>query len=473
MKQTQSMIVFARILVDGAMIWLGLILAYFIRMVWFEAFGLGAPATLISLEGFIEFSIKMTVFLVLMMALNRQYRFEKNHKWFREWATLFWSFSAGLALILVIFFFTKYQFFSRFIMGMAWVCGLVLLTFGRILLRVLQHQLLQRNIGRSRLLILGTSTLAHDLHDTIKDDVHFEIIGFLSGKKNAPKQFCNQKVYGGFSQFEKTVEKHTVDHVILAGESLHLKSIQKIVQLCHIKGITFEFLPDPVNVDLTSVEVSTLRGQPIITVLNTRMMGWGLVIKSITDFVLAFVALILLLPVLVLIALRIKCEDPKAPVFYAASRVGKNGKPFRCVKFRSMVANAEELKKELLKKNTRKGGVFFKMEDDPRVTKFGKFLRKSSLDELPQIWNVLKGEMSWVGPRPHLPEEVTQYTDEDRRLIGVKPGLTGFAQINGLSHLSFEEEMKLELYYLKNWSLWLDIIIFIKTIGIVIRGKNS
>ena len=229
MKKTQFILVFARILTDAVMILCGLVLAYFIRMVWFDTFNLGAPNTLISFTGFLELSIKITVFLIFVLALNRQYRFEKNPKWFGEWATLFWGFSAGLALLLVMFFFGKYQFFSRFIIGMVWVCGVVLLIFGRLLIRIAQHQLLRQNIGRSRLLIIGTSSLAEDLYQSIENDVHFEIIGFISGKKNIPKTFSTKPVLGGLGQFEKISETHEIDHVILAGESLHLKSIQKIV----------------------------------------------------------------------------------------------------------------------------------------------------------------------------------------------------------------------------------------------------
>lgn len=138
-----------------------------------------------------------------------------------------------------------------------------------------------------------------------------------------------------------------------------------------------------------------------------------------------------------------------------------------------MVPDAEKQKKKLLKKNDRKGGVLFKLENDPRVTSLGKFLRKTSLDELPQLWNVFWGDMSLIGPRPHLPEEVKKYDADHHPLLSIKPGITGYAQINGRSKLSFEEEMKYELFYLKHWNLWLDLIILIKTIWIVLRRKNS
>ena len=137
-----------------------------------------------------------------------------------------------------------------------------------------------------------------------------------------------------------------------------------------------------------------------------------------------------------------------------------------------MVPDADEKKKKLLKKNQRKGGVLFKMDNDPRITKLGKILRKWSIDELPQLWNVIRGDMSLIGPRPHLPEEVRKYAKDDLRVLSIRPGITGFAQVNGRSSLSFKEEMNYELFYLKNWSFKLDIIIFIKSLLVVLKRKN-
>ncbi len=470
MKKIQLIEVFGRMVIDTMMTFFGLLIAYGVRMVWYETFGIAPPETLISFEGFIRFSLNVSLFLLLIFALNGRYKFGVDQKIREEWANILWSFSAGFALLIILFFFLKYQFFSRFIVGMAWVCGYVLLLCGRILIRSIKQQALKRGKGRDRVLILGNNKVGKKISQILNDDVRFNFIGFLTEKELSKK---GEKILGSYDEFEKIIEKESIDQLILAGDDLHNKSIQKIIQLCHIRGIQFQFFPDAIDVDLTSVQVSVIQDQPLITILNTRMMGWGLLIKTIADYIIAIVAGIMISPILAGIALKIKMSDPKSSVIYTADRVGKNGKYFKCLKFRSMVENADELKKQLMEENERKGGVFFKMKDDPRVTKFGKFLRHTSLDELPQIWNVLRGEMSWVGPRPHLPEEVKRYTDEDRRLIGVKPGMTGFAQINGLSNLSFEEEMKFELYYLKKWSLWLDLIIFIKPVGIVLRRRNE
>jgi len=177
------------------------------------------------------------------------------------------------------------------------------------------------------------------------------------------------------------------------------------------------------------------------------------------------------LPFFIIIAAVIKI-DSKGPVFFKQKRVAKRGY-FYLYKFRSMVDNAESLKKKLMHKNERKEGILFKIKNDPRITKAGKILRKTRIDELPQFINVLKGEISLVGPRPHLPNEVKKYKRRHRIVLAIKPGVTGMAQVSGASDLSFEDEVRLDAYYIENWSLFLDFIIIIKTFMVVFKGQGA
>ena len=222
--------------------------------------------------------------------------------------------------------------------------------------------------------------------------------------------------------------------------------------------------------DLAAVSSSTFLGIPILTLLSTKLDGWGLVIKTLFDLILSVIALLILLPVIIIVALLVWKENPQAPIIYKSKRVGKNGQHFNCYKFRTMIPDADQQKHTL---KSERGDVLFKIKNDPRVTNIGHWLRKFSLDELPQIFNVLRLEMSFIGPRPHLVEEVAQYPDLDRQVLSIRPGISGFAQVNGRSSLSFSEEMKYEMYYLKNWSLLLDVIIFIKSVWVVITGKDA
>ncbi|MEK5271466.1 sugar transferase [Aeribacillus sp. FSL K6-8394] len=197
-----------------------------------------------------------------------------------------------------------------------------------------------------------------------------------------------------------------------------------------------------------------------------------LLVKRIMDLLGAFLGIILLLPVFIIVAICIKLEDPKGPVFFKQVRVGKDGKNFYMYKFRSMVVDAEERLNDLLKYN-EVSGAMFKIKEDPRITKIGKFIRKTSIDELPQLWNVLKGEMSLVGPRPPLPREVAEYTEYDKQRLLVTPGCTGLWQVSGRNDLGFNEMVELDLKYIRERSILYDLKIILKTIKIMIKPNTA
>jgi len=194
--------------------------------------------------------------------------------------------------------------------------------------------------------------------------------------------------------------------------------------------------------------------------------------KRAVDVAASLFGLMFLAPLFVLLSVLIKLEDPRGSVFFSQVRIGKNGKPFRMYKFRSMVANAEELLQELLEKNEIRGAMF-KIKEDPRITRVGRFIRKTSLDELPQLFNVLKGDMSLVGPRPPLPREVESYSDYDMQRLSVTPGCTGLWQISGRNDVGFAEMVELDLAYIREESLLLDLKILIKTVKVVIRPNSA
>ncbi|MDU2121200.1 MAG: sugar transferase [Clostridium celatum] len=195
------------------------------------------------------------------------------------------------------------------------------------------------------------------------------------------------------------------------------------------------------------------------------------VIKRLIDVVCSFLGLLVLSPLFIIIAIIIKTTS-KGPVFFFQKRVGKNGKEFDMYKFRSMVVNAEELKEKLVAQNEMSGPMF-KMKDDPRVTKVGKFIRKTSIDELPQLWNVLKGDMSLVGPRPSLPKEVAQFEEWMYKRLEVKPGLTCYWQVSGRNNIDFEDWMKLDIKYVEERSTWVDVKLIFKTVGVLFGDKNA
>ncbi len=472
MRKSEFLVPFGRIVNDGVMVFLALLFAYFLRMRWFDILNLSAPTTLFPLELFYTFAFKISIVLVVIFALNGRYNFNKDEKIWDEIIRVFWTFSSGMALLLVAFFFVKFTFFSRFIFGVSWLMGLILILSGRIALRRARRYLNELGFGRVKILVLGTGSLSAQAIAFLKKSPQYEIVGILSETKKRDKQFEKVDIIGTFDDFEAILETIQPDEVLVTSENSTEKVTAKLVRLAHIAHVKFRFLPDELGLDLAAVEMSTLGTFPLVTLKSTKLDNWGFVLKSSVDVIVAGIATLVLSPLFAVVAWKVWRENKEAPILYASKRVGKNGKEFDCLKFRTMVPNADEKKKKLLKENQRKGGVLFKMDDDPRVTALGKVLRKWSLDELPQLWNVLQGHMSLIGPRPHLPEEVRKYAKDDLRVLSIRPGITGFAQINGRSSLSFKEEMNYELFYLKNWSFKLDIIIFLKSLWVVFRRKD-
>jgi exopolysaccharide biosynthesis polyprenyl glycosylphosphotransferase len=244
-----------------------------------------------------------------------------------------------------------------------------------------------------------------------------------------------------------------------------------IVHECEGRQISARIVPDLFQMSLTQVDVDDLAGVPLISV---RQIGFGrlaLLVKRAMDVAGAIIGLVVGAPLLALIAFAIRLDSP-GPILFSQARIGQGGVPFRMLKFRSMRAGSEaEL--ENLRLLNESDGPTFKMRDDPRITRIGRRLRRHSLDELPQLWNVLRGEMSLVGPRPPLPDEVDRYKDWHMRRLEVRPGLTGLWQVSGRSLLSFDEQVLLDIHYVEKWSLWLDLQTLLRTIPQVVLGDGA
>ena len=236
--------------------------------------------------------------------------------------------------------------------------------------------------------------------------------------------------------------------------------------------MVFWFVPNLFQTLTANIDIETLAGVPLIELKRTPLEGWNKVIKRMVDFIGAIFGIILFSPVFILSAILIKL-DSRGPVIVRLKRISL-GREFYLYKFRSMVENAHEIKSQLLKYNEREGaGPLFKMKNDPRITRVGGYLRKFRMDELPQFFNVLKGDMSMVGPRPHEPEEIAKYQKHHKKLLTIKAGITGMAQVSGSSDLPFEDEVKLDTYYIENWSLFLDFKILLKTVFILFTDRSA
>jgi exopolysaccharide biosynthesis polyprenyl glycosylphosphotransferase len=230
-------------------------------------------------------------------------------------------------------------------------------------------------------------------------------------------------------------------------------------------------VPDLFQLTKNQVYVEELNGIPLISTRDVSIQGWNLLVKRVFDLVFSLVGGILALPLSLLIAIVIKLDSP-GPVFFKQTRIGRNGEPFQCYKFRSMVDGASTMRQELGELNEASGPLF-KVRNDPRRTRVGRSIRRFSLDELPQIINVMRGEMSWIGPRPNLPDEVEQYQEWHKKRLTVSPGITGMWQVSGRSDLTFDEMVLLDIYYVENWNLAMDMGILLRSIPAIVRARGA
>jgi exopolysaccharide biosynthesis polyprenyl glycosylphosphotransferase len=277
-------------------------------------------------------------------------------------------------------------------------------------------------------------------------------------------------------------EKTGIDEIILCEPSITDDEQEKLVDYCAINNIVYKYIAT--TLQTPNIKINVLEGEPIIEVQHTPLDGWGKIIKRGFDIVASIFGIIITAPIMLIVAIAIKLES-KGPSIYKNERVGNDGKKFFVYKFRYIkweccitkenenFNNALKLEKDLIEKQSVRRGPIYKIKADPRKTKVGSFIEKYSLDELPQFFNVLIGNMSMVGPRPHQEREVNKYMDYHRRLLTIKPGVSGLAQILGRSDLDFEDEYKIDLYYIENWSLLMDISICLKTLPILFRSRKN
>lgn len=423
------------------------------------------PELLPDYSEYIKFSLYATAFLIILFIFNRLYSFKFREGFGKTTIKVVALVSAWLMFIIAYYFLVVHQlFFSRIALAHIWFFSIVFITLGRALILFIESLLLKFGIGQRKVLFVGINNLADQCFRQLSKDKRFNVVGALADKMESRKM-GKLKIVGTLNQLEAIVKKYGVDEIIQADETRS----SNLLGYCRSNQIKYYFIPDLLRIQRTNVEMEMVDDIPLISLKQTPLEGWGYVYKRVLDVIFSTIFIIFLIPIWLVIPLIIRI-DSKGPIVYKSKRKYKD-KVFNIYKFRTMVPDADRIKESLKEKNERSGPLF-KIKHDPRITKLGRFLRKTSIDELPQLFNVLIGNMSLVGPRPHLPEEVDQYESHHYQVFAIKPGVTGLAQINGRSNLDFEEEVKLDVYYIENWSPWLDIKVILKSIGVVFRADG-
>ena len=303
----------------------------------------------------------------------------------------------------------------------------------------------------------------------------YSIDGFVDNEWDGSVDCLKQgfELVASFDQFSKYMNEHVIDEVVIGlPMNSHYQEVSRIVSLCEEQGIKVRFLPSMFNLRFARLKIVNVESYALVTFDPVKLTGWKVYIKRFFDIVISAVSLLLFSPLFLVISLLIKLTS-KGPIFFVQERVGLNKRKFSLYKFRTMISGAEGMMPDLESANELQGPTF-KMKNDPRVTRFGKLLRKSSLDEIPQLINVLQGFMSLVGPRPLTLRDYSGFEKNwHRRRFSVRPGLTCLWQINGRNNIPFDRWMELDMEYIDKWSLWLDLKVMLKTIPAVVLGKGA
>ncbi len=353
--------------------------------------------------------------------------------------------------------------------------GILFMTVGRFVGRQQVHRRRKHGHWTSAILAVGTRESVQHLVEVTARNPQAGLVVVGACVEDAERgELIAQgvTVVGGVADAASIAEELGVDIVAVAGGGLGPRRIRELGWALEGTGRNMVMAPELTEVAGPRVHVSPVEGLPLMWVDQPQFTGLRRVVKRAVDIAGALVALVLSAPILLATALLVRLTS-RGPSLYRSMRMGQDGEEFRVYKFRSMYHDAEHRRLDLLSLNEHDGGILFKMRRDPRVTPIGRLIRKFSLDELPQLFNVLRGSMSLVGPRPPLPDEVARYNDDVHRRLLVKPGMTGLWQVSGRSDLAWNEAVRLDLYYVENWSLSLDLAIIARTVLAVVRSRGA
>ena len=463
----------ARVLADAVLINVGFVLAYMVRyeLQWFRPLD---EAYRVPYSVYFPNSLALMALLLLMYLTEGLYGPRRKRSWLSDAYIIARGAVTGVAALYILSLLYRPVLYSRLIFAYAGLAIWTLLSMLRVLEDVMIGRLRRRGHGVQRVLIVGVGEVGRALMRNIvaQPELGYQVVGFVDDKpERGNRDIGRFKGLGGTETIPDVIRNYEVDVVVITLPWLYHRKIMGIMAQCERAQVAVKIVPDLFQMSLNHVDIDDLGGIPLIGIKTVSIKGWNLALKRVLDAVLAALALALLSPLMLLVAILIRLDSP-GPVIFRQTRVGRGGRPFTVFKFRTMREGAER-EQEALTRLNEADGPLFKIKEDPRRTRLGVFLRRTSLDELPQFYNVLKGEMSLIGPRPALPSEVEQYQPWQRRRLETWPGLTGLWQVSGRSDRTFDEMVLLDIYYIENWSPLLDLKIALKTIPTLILGTGA
>lgn len=440
---------------------------------------------------FLQIVLILVPLWILIFAVSGLYSQTNLRGRWSELGKIFVAVSGGVMMTILLDFLQPISFFpSKSVPIYAYGLGLLFVIIGRYLVLALQHYLFNFGIGVQNALLVGSGDAAQQLYKYLgAKRSGFRILGCVDKAKGAAKRMPGLPVYESFAEALRATgtesNRRQLDQIIQADSAFDAEAVLEMVSYASNHHITYRFVPNQFGLYAARSVVGTLGGVTMVEMRLTPLEGWGRVAKRAFDVLGASIGMITLVPVFLLVALAIKIKDPSGPLIFRHRRLSRDGQPVFIYKFRTMLwkycdgpnrpyKSAEDTFRAMgrtdLVKEFQKTQ---KVENDPRVSRFGRFLRRSSLDELPQLWNVFIGDLSIVGPRPIIASELAHYGANKASFLALKPGMTGLWQISGRSDLSYDERVKLDIYYVEHWSLFLDLRILFKTVFALLGTRGA
>ena len=458
---------------DLVLIAVAFVLAYWLRyrVQWFLAVD---PSNQADLVTYMPFGLALVFLLFCSFQFSRVYRFRRDRIWLEEVYTIASATTIGVVVLIILNLTFGQLSFSRLIFLYTAALVTLLLGISRGIIYAARSYLRNQRIGLERVVLVGVGDVGLMVLRTIaaRPSLGYELVGFLDDNPAKNRTDIGRfQALGPLDNFSGILQAHDIDTAIICLPWQSHRIVAHLLHVCEQTGIKAQIVPDFFQMTKNQMKVEQLNGIPLITTRDVSIAGWNLFVKRALDVTLATVTLVVALPLGALIALCIRLESP-GPILYSQTRIGRNGQPFKIYKFRSMIVDADTQLDQMAELNEASGPLF-KIRDDPRRTATGRILRRFSLDELPNLINVFRSEMSLVGPRPNVPAEVAQYKDWHRKRLSVSPGMTGLWQVSGRSDLTFDEMVLLDIYYAENWTPTLDMNILLRTIPKVLAAEGA
>jgi len=432
---------------------------------------------------YIELFLALLPFWILIFAVLGLYNSSIVEKRFQELGRLLIGSFVGLLFVISYGYAVNRVIFpARLVPVYAFILAFLFLVLIRNIVREIRIMLYSHNVGITNILIVGNTKAAKELVKNLADSKisGYRIIGVVGSKHHSPDKYPHIPIFDTFEEAVSALKTNAIHSIVQTELFSSNEKNNQILEFAQSNHISFRFVPGNSELFVGNITVELFRASlPVIAVHQTPLIGWGRIVKRLMDIGLSIILLIPGLPIMLIIAFLMKLTDPRGPVIYKDARLTRFGSIIKVFKFRSMktkysgmvpeVAFTKMGKPELIKPYRDNGDY---LPNDPRITRLGKALRATSLDELPQLFNILRGDISFVGPRALNSIELGQYHKKDL-ILAVKSGLTGLAQVSGRRDISFDERRKLDLYYVQNWSVWLDITIILKTIKVVFSRSGA